>query len=221
MTFPKLRFLDAERKMPLMSLPVRTVVVELENARVVLSPASTLTSQQLKDLGEVTDLVAPSLLHSAGMEAAAQAHPRARLWGPAGIREKRPQLSWHGILGETVWPYESELSHVAIAGSPGVNESAFVHHPSGALLSTDLFFNIESPKGWGAWLILNIFGTYKRFAASKLFLKYVKDRAAFQSSLERLGAMDFRHVVPAHGEVVRDQGKQKFRAALREHGFAI
>ncbi|OJT25717.1 hypothetical protein BO221_07620 [Archangium sp. Cb G35] len=221
MTFDHLKFIEAELQMPLMKLPVRTSLIELERARVLWSPASTLTEAQLRDAGEVTDIIAPNLLHGGGMKAAAAAHPRARLWGPVGIKEKFPELSWHGILGADPWPYDDELRHVAVGGMPDFNESVFLHHRSRVLLVSDLVFNIDESqsRGIGPWLILHLFGTYRRLGVSRLFLKHVKDRAAFQESIERIAALDFSHVAPAHGRVVSEEGKQKLLAALRERGY--
>ncbi len=219
MALDGLTFLDASRRMPLMDLPLRTTVVTLDGARILHSPSSTMTEAQLASLGGISDIVAPNLLHTEGMPAAARAHPKARLWGPVGVREKRPELKWHGILGSDAWPYDSELAHITVDGMPEINESVFLHTRSRTLLVSDLVFNIERPSGAGAWLILHLFGTWKRFAVSRLFLKYVKDRAATQRSLEQLSALDFDAVVPAHGNVVESGGKAKFLASLRERGY--
>lgn len=221
MSFDHLKFIEVEIQMPLMKLPVRTSLIELEGARVLLSPASTLTEAQLRDMGEVTDIIAPNLFHSGGVKAAAAVHPRARLWGPAGIKEKAPELPWHGILGVDAWPYDGELRHVAVRGMPDFNESVFLHHRSKVLLVSDLVFNIEESRGIGPWLILHVFGTYRRLGVSRLFLSRVKDRAAFQDSIERIAALDFSHVAPAHGRVVKEEGKAKLLTALRERGYTV
>ncbi len=219
MSFDHLKFIEVEIQMPLMKLPVRTSLIELERARVLLSPASTLTEAQLRDAGEVTDIIAPNLFHTAGMKSAAAVHPRARLWGPVGIKEKLPELSWHGVLGVDAWPYDDELRHVALRGMPGFNESVFLHQRSRVLLVSDLAFNLEESRGIGAWLILSVFGTYRRFGVSRLFLRAVKDRAAFLESLQRIAALDFAHVAPAHGRVVSEEAKGKLLGALRERGY--
>lgn len=221
MTFDHLRFIDVEIQMPLMKLPVRTSLIELERARVLVSPGSTLTEAQLRDMGEVTDIVAPNLFHGGGVKAAAAVHPRARLWGPAGIKEKLPALAWHGILGVDAWPYDEELRHVALRGMPDFNESVFLHQRSKVLLVSDLVFNIEGTRGIGPWLILHLFGTYHRLGVSRLFISRVKDRAAFQESIERIAALDFSHVAPAHGRVVSEAAKEKLFGALRERGYTV
>ena len=122
-------------------------------------------------------------MHTAGMKAAAAAHPSARLWGPAGVREKHPELTWHGILGVDPWPFESELALLPIPGMPKVNESAFLHHASKALYLTDLVFNVTDPKGLAAWMFYSTFGIYRRFGVSKLFLRLAKDRSAFEAAI--------------------------------------
>ncbi|MGA9523807.1 MAG: hypothetical protein WBV82_20265 [Myxococcaceae bacterium] len=219
MTLPNVTFLDSAIQMPALMLPVRSVVVELEQARVLLSPGSKLSAQQLRDAGPVTDIVAPTLLHTAGMPAAAAAHPNARLWGASGCREKLPTLKWHGVLGVDPWPHERELVHIPLEGMPQLNESVFLHARSGALLVSDLVFNIADPKGFGSWLVYSVFGTYGRFAVSRLFLRYVKDRAAFERSLQRIASLEFDHIVPSHGSVYSGGAKAKLLEALRERGY--
>ncbi len=218
MTLPNLTFLDSAVKMPAVLLPVRTVVVQLAQGRVLHSPGSNLTGAQLAGAGEVTDIVAPSLFHTGGMQAASAAHPAARLWGPVGCREKLPALKWHGVLGVDPWPHEAELRHVPIEGIPSLRESVFLHAASRALLVTDLVFNIENPKGFGAWLIFTIFGTYGRFGVSRLFLKQVKDRDAFAASIAQVKALDFDHIVPSHGAVRMNDARAKLIDALKERG---
>lgn len=217
LTLPKTHFIETTLRSPLMQLPVRTVVFELESARVLYSPGSALTPGQLRETGTVTDIVAPSLTHTAGMRAAAEAHPGARLWGPAGVREKHPELTWHGILGVDPWPFESELALLPLPGVPKLNESAVLHHASKALYLTDLVFNVSEPRGLLAWMFYSTFGIYRRFGVSRLFLSFARDRRALEVAVSRLAGLDFRHVVPSHGEAVLNDGKPRLLAAFREH----
>ena len=214
----ELTFVEVERRMPLMQLPCRTVVMQLQSARVLFSPASTLTAQHLRDAGAVTDIVGPSLLHLEGGPAAVAAHPSARLWGPKGAVKKQPGHEW-AVLGMEPWPFEGELAHVALEGMPTVRESVFLHRASGSLLVTDLAFHIDQPRGFGPWLLLSLFGTHGRFGVSRLFARMVKDKAAFERSLDAVLALDFDRLVPAHGTVVESGAKAALRAALRERGF--
>lgn len=216
MSLPGTRLVEAKLPSLLMTLPVRSAVFELADGRVLWSPASSLSVGQIRDLGEITDVVAPSLLHTAGVPIAAEAHPSARLWGPPGARDKQPALEWHGALGVDAWPYEAELPSLPLEGMPKVREIAFLHRPSKALYLVDMVFHVTEPEGLATGLFLRTFGTWRRFAVSKLFLSMVKDRPAFEASVARVADLDFEHVVMAHGEPVLRDGKARLLDALRE-----
>lgn len=158
--------------------------------------------------------------HTGGIKAASAAHPNARLWGPAGVREKLSELKW-AVLGTEPWPFEDALRPMPIEGMPKFNEWAFLHPDSRTLLVSDLVFNITDPKGFGAPLIYSIFGTYRRFAVSRLFLRFVTDRAQFEASLKRLVALDFANLVPSHGDAVIGNAREQLVAALHERKIAV
>lgn len=60
-------------KMPLMQLPVRTPLISLANAKVLVSPGSRLRPEQLQEMAGATDIIAPNLFHCAGVPKAAAA----------------------------------------------------------------------------------------------------------------------------------------------------
>lgn len=218
-SLPGLTFIERILSIPGLRLPVRTTVVDLPGARVVLSPTSRLSVDEWRELGGVTDLVATNLNHAAGMTRAAEAFPEARLWGPRGVDRALPGLTWSGILGETTWPYEQELAARFIAGMPKVNEWVFVHRASRTLVASDLVFHLVDARGAGARLLLGLLGTWRRFAVSRLFLLFLKDRAAMRGSLRTLLAEPFDNVVPGHGAITFGDGSKRLTAALRERGL--
>lgn len=210
-----LLLLDSVVKMPLMSLPVRTVGVKLGNgATVLISPGSRLTADHLKTVPAVSDIVAPNLFHGAGMKQAREVFPSARAWGVPG--SGLPE-----VLTESRWPYQEELAAFALEGLPKVKEFAFLHRQSKTLILTDAAFNLQEAKGIGTWIILNIFGTYRRFAVSRFWLKLVQDRAALIQSLQKLFKEDFDNIIVSHGEAVMGGAREKFRAALEERGLTV
>jgi hypothetical protein len=221
MAIAGLEFIDSAVQMPLTKLPVRTVIVPVASGRVLLSPASTLTREALLQAGAVTDIVAPNLFHTGGIQAASAAHPGARVWGPPGCREKQPGVTWHGLLGKDSWPHAGELPVFQVAGMPGFNEQVFLHKASRSLLVSDLVFNVVDARGAGAWLIFSLFGTHRRLGVSRLFMKYAKDRPAFEASMKELTALEFDHLVPSHGAVVMNEGRTALIGALRERGVRL
>lgn len=216
----EIKFIDSNVKMPLMSLPVRTTVLQLSKGTILLSPGSNLTKEQLQQAGVVTDIVAPNLLHCAGIKLAAEVFPQAKVWGPLSAREKKPELPWTHFLGQDEWPFANELQHIALGGLPSFQESVFIHQSSKTLYVTDLFFNLRNVSGLGARIILGLFGTYRRFALSKLFMGSVKDREAFTASLKKMLSQDFNRIVMAHGEVL-ENAHQAAVEAIRERGLKI
>jgi hypothetical protein len=208
--------------MPLVKLPVTTSLIKLSNEKTILiSPHPSLTAEDFQSMGNVTDIVAPSLMHHLGIKNAVSALPQAKLWGALGLEQKRKDIAWSHFLDEKNWPYNNELVAIHLAGMPKMNEFAFFHKATKTLFVTDLCFNILDDAGLGGWLIYNIFGTYKRLAVNKLFLKGVSNQEAFKKSLSHLFSYDFEDIVVCHGAVVKGGGRAKLRAALQERGYDV
>lgn len=214
-------FLETEIQMPLLTLPVRTTAVSLSNAQVLISPGSKLSDQQLSSVVGTTDIIAPNLLHSGGVLAASRVHPKAKLWVPDKTKIKNHYVTWDFELVEENWKYGNELALLKIEGVPKMSEVAFFHRESKSLIVSDLCFNLVEPKGLGAWLLLSIFGTYKKFGVSRLLMKMVEDKTAFKKSLNRLFEFDFENIVLSHGSNVMGGAKEKLRAAFRERGISF
>jgi len=219
MHLPGLTLVHSTVSLPGMALPVTSVLVAAGQARILVSPGSRLSAAQLQGLAPVTDLVAPSLLHTAGMPGAAAALPTARLWGPPGAAARDPRVQWSATLGETPWPFDEEVALFPIEGMPKVREFVLLHRPSRTLLLTDLAFNLVDARGLGARIALGLFGTWRRFAVSRLYLSMVRDRGAFKRSLAPLLSAEFDHVLPSHGAPIFNEGKARLHAALAERGL--
>lgn len=216
-----IRFLDSVLKMPLMKLPVRTVVINIGDKIVLISPGSKLSEDQLKSLIRVDDIIAPNLLHCGGVQKAAAIFPHAKLWGVQGARKLKPEIPWTDEISQSNWPYEKELSFVELKGLPRFNEVVFIHHDSRTLIVCDLFFNLLDAEGFGSWLILKLFGTYKKFGMSRLFLKFLQDRDAFEESLRKVFSYNFENIVVSHGNLVLGDGKSIFERATTQRKFKV
>ncbi len=214
-----LQYLHSVKQMPMLPLPVATVIVPLKGGRILISPGSMLTKDDLRKAGAVTDIVAPNLLHTAGVQRAIEVFPNAKVWGPIGVRTAKPKIPWTGELTEAAWPFGAELPLIHLRGMPQMEEVVFVHSATRTLLVTDLAFNLKDAKGLGAFVLLHIFGTYRKFAVSRLFLRMVKDKEAFERSLGELFAHDFERVVVSHG-AIEPQGRELLLASLRGRGYS-
>lgn len=188
-----IHFFESEIDMPIkmVVLPVRSTVVATSRG-VIISPINFTEEQftKINALGTVTDIVAPSLWHHLYVSKVAARYKNARLWGPEGISEKRPD-----------------------------NEVLFFDKSTRSLIATDLVFNLLRPKGWAAALILGLAGTYKKLGISKIFIGVIKDRNAFSASAKKLFDWDFEQIVMSHGDIVVADGKSKLKDAFKMRGF--
>lgn len=187
-------------QMPLMNLPVCSVVLQIGERHLLISPGSQLQDSDFKQMGPVTDIIAPNLLHTGGVQKAAAFFPHAILWGAPKSKKRKPDIAWNFEISPETWPFQAELPFLLIEGLPALNEIVFFEPKSKTLIVTDLFFHMKNVKGLGAFIILNIFGTYKKFAISRLLLKYTKNRELLKSSILKVLEMDFQRIVMSHGK---------------------
>lgn len=199
-------FYESKLKMlPGVHLPVRSVLLQLTKGTVLISPIhfSQDQIQSIRELTPVTDIIAPNLHHNKFLGEAHLKFPGSKIWAPMGFKQKYSQKTELTVvdrtLGEDFWPFHGELEMLVLEGAPTMNEAVFFHVASKTLIVTDLVFQILRPSGLISSLVFRKFGTYKRFAMSKFWLKFVKDKGAFERSLEKVFQWDFESVLMAHG----------------------
>ncbi len=216
-----IELLDSIKSMPLMKLPVRSTIVTLNGSKILISPGSALTLDAYQNVMGITDIVAPSLLHWAGVPLAMKVFPSAKVWSHGKVQAVHKDVKWTHNLSENTWSYQAELPCIEIKGVPKVCEFVFFHKKSKSLIVSDLAFNMVGLRGIGPFIILNLFGTYRRFAISKFFLKFVEDKKAFEASLGEVFSYDFDNLVVGHGDLIIGGAKDKLAAAFRERGLGI
>jgi hypothetical protein len=210
---------DSSVRIPGAELPARMTVVRLHDGEPSLWLHSPLALddaafEALAALGEVGHIVAPNCFHHLFVGPALERFPNAKLHAPAGLRSKRPDLRIDADLrpGAEPWP---AFEIVEIAGVPALSEFVFLHRPSATLILTDLAFNIHEAKGLLTPLVLRMVGAWRRFMQSKLWRRYTKDRAAAAAAVNAVLELEFRRIIPAHGEVIEaDDAREQLAAAL-------
>lgn len=217
----EMRFFESEIKMPLMKLPLRSTLVKTKQGVLLISPVDFSESQlrEIKKFGEIKAIIAPSILHHLYLEKAVQTFPTAKIWGTPGLVAKLPKIPWTATLTKDPWPYQDEIDLLLLEGVPRFEEVMMFCRKSQVLIVGDLCFNVTRPKGIGAWLIMTMFGTYKKFAVSKFYRKFMRDEGAFKKSLHSLLKWDFEQIVMSHGDVVPVNGRNLLEAALRRKKF--
>ncbi|REJ86292.1 MAG: DUF4336 domain-containing protein [Acidobacteria bacterium] len=192
-------------------LPTRMTVVALGGGRLLCHspvPLSAAAADQLRELGEVTVLVAPNCFHHLFIPELQRHAPEARLYGAPGLAAKRSDLRFDGELDDGDGDWRGVLERLPIDGAPVMNESVFFHPATATLLVADLVFNLLSPSGVTAHLGLRLMGVHGRLAQSRVWrFVLVKDRAAAAASCRELLAWPIERLVPCHGELEPASGR--------------
>lgn len=210
--------------MGMIVLPLRCTVVKLKTGEnVMISPIDFSAAQlaQIEKLGPITHIVAPCLIHHLFVNKAIERFKPREVWGPPGCREVLPEVPFTRVFGKDRWPFELHLPFVFIDGVPRVNEVVFYHEPSKTMICADLCFNLQEPKGWAAPVMLRLLGTHKRFGVSRIQARYMKDKTAFEKSVQDVLKWNFENIAMGHGNLVTGHGRERLASAMRERGFHV
>ena len=215
-----IRFFTSElRIVPGVVIPLHSMMIETPTKVILVSPVGTREELAACE-GKSVILVEPSLLHHKRLAKAIQVLEPTELWGPDGFADKLPEFRDAKVFGRDPWPHDDALSFTVIQGAPMRNEVIFFHQPSRTIYTADLAFAIMKPKGLIAPIALRAMGIYKRFGVAKMWRSWVKDKAAFQTSIDRVLSWPFERIAVAHGDMVTGGNvRQKLFCALRERGL--
>ena len=194
-------------------LGIRATAVRDEEGVALISavPMSEADRAELAQLGPVTAIVAPNLLHWMYAGAALASHPQARLYGPGALEKKAPDLPWSPL--DLAAPRWRGLHAAPLEGLPKMTETTFFHAPSRTLIATDLAFNVVSSDSWWTRSFMRLNNAYGRFGPSRIFRSMLKDPPALRRSLDALIALEPERIVISHGSVLEQGGTETLREA--------
>ena len=172
----------------------------------------------LAGLGEVKYVAAPNRFHHIHIGDYMRAYPGARFFAAPGLKEKRRDVIFTGLLGEnTPSEWEGDIEHFVFGGMPLLNEAVFLHRPSRTLILTDLLSNFSEHLTIRQKVFAMLEGVRGRPSVS-LLMRYflIRDEAAVRESADRVLAWDFDRVILAHKDIIENGGKEAFRLAYEE-----
>ena len=198
----------------------RTAVVRLGDGGLwIWSPieATPELRAELDRLGPVRHLVSPNKIHHLFLGPWKEHYPDARLYASPGLVPRRPDLTFDAELGECLEPsWGSEIEHVIFRGSFALEEVVFFHRASRTAFVTDLVQRFDPGKLaiFARW-VMKLDGlvgpngsTPREWRLS--FLRRGPARTALRTLLE----WDPEQVVIAHGEWIRERGREVLARSL-------
>ena len=187
-------------RMTVVRLPGEQLLV---HSPIPMPPGSALL-EQLQALGTVAFIVAPNKMHHLFLAPCTQTFPNARVYGPKGLAQKRPDLAarLHDLPSGDVPEWLPDLEHLAFEGIPAGNESVWFHRPSATLIVTDLLQWMAGDLPWSTRAYATLTGVRRQLAVPLTVRALVRDRRAAARSAERVLRWPFERVVMAHNQVV-------------------
>lgn len=210
---------DSEMAVGGMPLGIRMTVIRRASGGLILhSPIEIddVLADQLEALGPISDILAPNRLHHTYVFGADRRWPDATLWAAPGLPDKRPDLVFDQILGDSTPPALADTLETRLfAGCPMASEVVCFHARSRTLIVTDLVFNIHRTRSRFSRLYLRASGAWQRVAQTPLMRALIRDRDAAERSLDPIFAWDWDRLIMSHGEIVEHDAKPLLERALR------
>jgi hypothetical protein len=216
---PGVHVAEAPQRFGGVALGARMTVLELEGGLFVHSPLAVDPGQiagEVGTLGAPRWVLAPNKFHhlyvgpwiEAGLEG----------WAAPGLPEKRPDVSFAGIVETGAPTFGDELEVVTLTCFDFSNEVVVLHKPSRTLVVTDLVFHFTKAAPWPTRAAFWCIGGYPGVRTTVLEkLKMKRDQA--RKEIGTIAQWDFDRIVMAHGEVVETGGRDAFRHAFKWLGL--
>jgi hypothetical protein len=201
------------------SLGRRMTVIGLPDGGLFVHSPWEMTSdrkQRFLELGQVRFIVAPGRFHDLYLDEALAAFPQAELHvTPSLFSRFSSRTKTFPLSDRSVSPWGDVIEqHEFLAGILH-SETVFFHQESRSLLVTDLCFCLED-RSLMTRLVGGGLGVYHRFSPTRdIHLWTLGQRRRLRDSVERVLEWPFTRIVPAHGELVPENGRAVFEAAFR------
>ena len=168
--------------------------------------------EDLERLGQVRFVVCPNRGHHMFAGEYFAAYPDASIYAAPGLPETRPDLPFHGVLGDEPEPgWGQDLEQVIFRGERLLREVVFYDQESRTLIVTDLVQSAYSGNPLLTRLVMRLMGISERPGLPRHIRFGFRDKTQARASLERILSWDFDRIVLAHGPVVETGGKAILR----------
>ncbi len=167
-------------------------------------------------LGYHIHFVDATCFHDTLTKKVLQAAPEANFYAPDGfpVKDKRiqPIAALAPVVGDTI-------AMIPLHGMPKVNEVEFYDRRNRIVVGADLVCNVVDSGAWTRCFVRATAGIKTYPGMSRLFRMMIKDKPAFQKSIDQLRALEFDTLVFGHGQPIWENAKKRFENALDRCGF--
>jgi hypothetical protein len=202
-------------------LPSRTTILRLSSGELVVISPPALPGPDgaaaIDSIGVVRHVLAPNTFHYAYVAEFMARYPDAALLVAPGLPERVPELPAAEELGPgppEAWSGQLDLA--VLGPVRGFSEVIFFHLPSGALILTDLAFNLtrfDRSLDRAAWRVGA--GIPRGFGPGRTSRSMLlRDHVEACRCLRRVSQWPIRKIVVAHGDVVEQDAKARFLEAF-------
>ena len=145
-----------------------------------------------------------------------QAYPDAIAHGAPGLAEKRGDIRFHAILGDTALPDWCDEIDQVLLDNRITPEIVFFHRPSRTVLFTDLLQQMPRDyySGWRRVVARLDLMTGRQASVPRKFRLGFANRKAARAAIGRILAWPLEQVVMAHGIPVRENASAVLRRAF-------
>lgn len=207
----------------------RSTAIKLSNGDVWVlasTPLNDETKSKLKEIGPVKWIIGADAVHHLFLGDFKREYPSAKLIAvEEAIKKKTAEgLKFDGAWGSdpvgTKYGFENDIQHCYFSGHQN-KDVAFFHPASKSLIEADLLFNLPpteqySKAKWSGNLPLlskhlTPFGAlHKRFVWGTGV-----DKEAMKRDSRTVAGWDFDRIIPCHGDVIEQKGKQAWLEAFQ------
>lgn len=210
-----------------LSIGTRMTVIRLANRELaVISPiqASGTIVTQLGKLGTVRHIIAPNLYHYSFIARFKALYPNAIVWAVPGLQAKKPDLPISKIIERDVRSSWDGLEYIfldgfrtlGLGGFDSFNECVFFHSESRTLILTDAAVHFDESFPALTQFASRVLGGHRKLSPTLLERVATTAKESVRKSVEKILGWDFERVIMAHGNVIEQNGKEKFQQGYEQ-----
>jgi hypothetical protein len=195
-------------------------LIRLDSGRLIIHSTAPFTPFEVAAIGEIGTpgwLVDSMRQHDTFSRQGRAAFPDLPYLVPEGFAHADELQAQPLLPPPPEWSPEVEV--LLLDGMPAAREHVFFHAPSRTIIVADLVFNFGPSTGWTSFFRRTLMGVKEQPDAARLYPLLVKDRAAYEQSIQKLFAWDFDNIITGHHQPVLGAAKARLRAALTRKGM--